>query len=885
MGYVRIENTSQLDRLSHKKWPGVRRDKVGSNADPNLFREPSGKLIQIPQPGSGAERFDPLSETRRIKLREALPKLEEFTANDPTLQPCLDVLQAIARGESVQPTKPWLTRVGNAPSMAETVEKRTLGGCVSKEPFLSRQRAAFTSKRDQKLLNSHGGKAHCHQTRWLKQHEVPRPRPPPLRGPKGPREHEPKVLEHIRTLVELELAGVVPHNDSARHTLICSVFPQFKPSDLLRENPRMCLNLKASNVPVKETAPKRKFPTGTSTMRKVMQKGDTAALLDATKGYHQVGLTKESAALQRFLVQFDLLNVVLASLGKNQIKKEDVLTMIVDGVLCVVMEPWVVMFGSTLSRNQFEDRFQMALNFIRILGGIRIVTQVDDAAILSNQGPTATYADMILSVMTLTYFGWIIHLEDAKAKELWPRSLITFDGRLWRPEDLTFFSPKESDERHRVYLLALLAKCDKGLLPTFQEVSRVLGQIQSHCDTHDFSSFLKVRAQTEFNAELSRWTRSHPHQDPWEERMPRLLSSQARADLLTCSAPRETGRPFRAAGPIELVITADSSDFASGVLLEHKDGRKLQFKQTLPPQFKSAHHTPKELIGVALAAEAGIRHFDVKASAPTAIAIEIRNDNTAAVKNLRRPGGKASMVLPQLPLIVEAATRGIMITASHQGKDFMDNLSQCDSMGRTLYKGSDLGVLPSLMRQAILRLDPDQSHQYIDCFSTLEVKQTWCKRFISRFPHPEAWATDALAQDFQQRKFLNAHLYCFPPERMIHRLLQQLKDQKTSAVVVVPYFQRRPQWWQMFLNLAVKVTTIQTFEGIYVHPAGPHRTDGNTIQKSPLIVAMLSGNWPGQTGSATPSSIPSRELINMGLLKAIHHGSGWLSSVDSIVFK
>ena len=115
--------------------------------------------------------------------------------------------------------------------------------------------------------------------------------------------------------------------------------------------------------------------------------------------------------------------------------------------------------------------------------------------------------------------------------------------------------------------------------------------------------------------------------------------------------------------------------------------------------------------------------------------------------------------------------------------------------------GPDLGIDPQIMQKAVLLINGnDKTVSYIDCFSTKEVQQTWTTAFIARFPHPDSMATDALDQNWQLPIFARAQLYCFPPERIVGRTLQMFKDQKTAAVIVVPYYQKRPQWWELFTN-------------------------------------------------------------------------------------
>jgi hypothetical protein len=61
-------------------------------------------------------------------------------------------------------------------------------------------------------------------------------------------------------------------------------------------------------------------------------------------------------------------------------------------------------------------------------------------------------------------------------------------------------------------------------------------------------------------------------------------------------------------------------------------------------------------------------------------------------------------------------------------------------------------------------------------------------------PHPKAVGASGLLLDYRPER-----AYCFPPPRLIPRLLAVLLRQQASAVVVVPHRPSAP-WWPLWLQ-------------------------------------------------------------------------------------
>ena len=75
--------------------------------------------------------------------------------------------------------------------------------------------------------------------------------------------------------------------------------------------------------------------------------------------------------------------------------------------------------------------------------GFRVAAQVDDLAVCSAGGPTASWVDLLVTTATVHCFGGLLHLTEEKAEQTWPSTTATFDGALICPPIFAAFVTKE----------------------------------------------------------------------------------------------------------------------------------------------------------------------------------------------------------------------------------------------------------------------------------------------------------------------------------------------------------------------------------------------------------------------------------------------------------
>jgi hypothetical protein len=150
------------------------------------------------------------------------------------------------------------------------------------------------------------------------------------------------------------------------------------------------------------------------------------------------------------------------------------------------------------------------------------------------------------------------------------------------------------------------------------------------------------------------------------------------------------------------------------------------------------------------------------------------SDNTTTVSYLEKQGGR----VPEISQVVEGLwefclDRGIIITAKHvPGLQ----LSEVDYYSRMRNNNAELSLCKSEF-DLILKTwgDPE-----VDLFATRFNNQ--CEKFVTLFPDPRAYATDAFSLDWRGLGLV----YAFPPFNQIGRVLAKLYSEGGEMILVVP---------------------------------------------------------------------------------------------------
>lgn len=170
--------------------------------------------------------------------------------------------------------------------------------------------------------------------------------------------------------------------------------------------------------------------------------------------------------------------------------------------------------------------------------------------------------------------------------------------------------------------------------------------------------------------------------------------------------------------------------------------------------------------------------------------ILLRIDNTTAIAYINRMGGIQFMKLSSLAKKIWewCEIRNVWIFASYISSE--EN-NHADFESRRLEPETEF----ELSNEAFKILCKKLGRPEIDLFATrINFK---CKKYISWFKDPGSWAVDAFTVCWKPFFF-----YAFPPFAIILKVLQKISMERSTGIVVVPYWTTQP-WFPFFVSLQI----------------------------------------------------------------------------------
>ena len=800
-----------------------------------------------------------MPEHRRERLRALVgERIRPHVEGAPHVAGLLHKIDEALQGSGFVATKAWKTSAG-AQSYEGWASGRVLGRSLAE--YVATWREQFQSKAAQQALGRKHGEARLSAPYNLTQSDVGRISSPPLKGPvRSEAEMEAALINHLVSAMEIQEVKLVSTSDWRADELFVLLFPQFKPEDLMHLDPRWCLNMKFANEPAKSVRKPKKKRSGHVGSRATTTEHDTAVCLDCKKGYKQIPVDDESGRKQRHVVRWDHWVRACATVAKQYPGRalwptSQTRVVWIDEVKHVILQPQTLQFGATQSSDIFQFLLGLPLTVLR-QAGVRLETQIDDVELKSAMGPQTTYVEMLITIAYLGLLGWIVHVTDKKAGQLWPRSEWTFDGQVMRAQDLMTFTPEERDERHRAALKRFLGEQKAGKHHTLRQLAAIAGQQQSSVETHWWTAYVLPQTVQHLAMETRRLAAEYGLERAWEQQIA-PLSDSAVMDLSQLTSPKVHGEHMRTAtGAAIAVVNADASGYAIGYQAQDlRSGEKIRGSINLKDSERhGVHHTVQECAGTARAAMTAIRHFDLQGTdTKVPSVLKVGNDNTAAIKNLNRPGSKPQMVQPTLELQIEARKRKLVVVAGYLTKWFMDRVTRIDFDSRPRYHMSDLGLNPSVLQCALERLSVAQ-WPMVDGAACRATRQPTSVAYVSRYPDSEALLqTDIRSFSFSNHPDLNERLlYLFPPEILLTDVLMKISSESRAAptVIVLPLWKQVPNWWSVAAEALDQFVTVPFHERLYVQPGAPEQI----VDPVPwtLIIGLKSG-------TASDCEVPTRK--------------------------
>ncbi|MEL7302020.1 MAG: reverse transcriptase domain-containing protein [Pseudomonadota bacterium] len=404
----------------------------------------------------------------------------------------------------------------------------------------------------------------------------------------------------------------------------------------------------------------------------------------------------------------------------------------------------VLPFGLALSPRVFTKVTQAAVAPLRAMG-IRLDTYLDDWLLSADSRHEAIeHTGMV--VAHLARLGFILNHEKSS---LVPSRRTTFLGVQL---DSTTLQARLSPERIQTFR-SCLAHFRPGTHVPYLLCMRLSGLMAS--------TIHLMRLGRYHMRPFQRWVGSL-----------RIPSSQRQRQVLVSAACAQALRPWRQAGLLSQgvkigmisslkVLTTDASLSGWGAIL---DGRSA--KGTWNAAFRSKHINVLELLAVLLA----LKRFERSLVGRHVL---VRTDNMTTMAYINRQGGLASPSLDALAreLTLWCDSRLKSIRAVH-----LPGLQNhgADLLSRGRYYYDDWVLHPSVTTQIFARY----GRPSVDLFAS--EANAKCSRFFS-IQGTATMGLEALAHDWPRDL-----LYAFPPLRLIYPVLDRVRRQGLSVLLIAP---------------------------------------------------------------------------------------------------
>ena len=409
-----------------------------------------------------------------------------------------------------------------------------------------------------------------------------------------------------------------------------------------------------------------------------------------------------------------------------------------------VYEYTVLPFGMALSPRVFTKITQAAVAPLRAMG-IRLFTYLDDWLITADtQQEARRHTEMVVS--HLTDLGFRLNLEKS---ELVPTQQTTFLGVQL---DSTMMLGRLSDERTEAFLTCLKSVKVGDTIP-YRTCQRISGFMAS--------AMHLVRLGRLYARAFTRWMVSL-----------RIPPTEVHQRVKVTAACMQTLHPWLRASTLTAgvsvglvtnprVLTTDASLSGWGAVLEGMTARG-----SWNAEFRTKHINFLELTAVLLA----LKRFEPFVRDCHVL---VRTDNITTMAYINRQGGLASRALDTLAieLTLWCDRRLRSIRAQHLAGQL--NLG-ADLLSRGRYYFGDWSLHPEAAKLIFEKYGVPS----VDLFAT--GKNAKCPRFFA-LADADALGGDAMAQVWPREL-----LYAFPPLHLIPPLLERIRLEGHSVLLVAP---------------------------------------------------------------------------------------------------
>ena len=435
-------------------------------------------------------------------------------------------------------------------------------------------------------------------------------------------------------------------------------------------------------------------------------------------------------------------------------------------------------FGLSLAPLIFTKVISFVIKRLR-RRGIALTHYCDDILVTA-PSPEAVTRDANLVLKELRHFGFTINDEKS---ELTPTTDIVFLGVRINTTDMTLAVPPARVRDLRRSARRLLDAAVQPRPVTGRMVASFLGKLAAAARAMPRArdSFWNLDAWRKRTVRLSGWDRgAFLGKAETRELREFLTFAEDWNGRSVLSLSPDFAVRFACRKPPEMNIQTDASPWAWGALLV---GTDLVARGPWSEALRRQSHNTKELRAAILAAKGFIRHrlreARLSGGLPTATTpwvVHLQTDNTTTVSYLNNTSTRVRHLHADATAFRKwLETRNVILRATHLPGVLN---GPADDLSRVVHDPHDW----KLARESFFQILSRFGAPTVDAFAGTGNQQL--ERFWSRYPDPEAAATDAMAQSWRPTD--EPLLYINPPLPLMHAVINKVLRDRAEAVIVAP---------------------------------------------------------------------------------------------------
>ena len=433
--------------------------------------------------------------------------------------------------------------------------------------------------------------------------------------------------------------------------------------------------------------------------------------------------------------------------------------------------------------------------------GHPICGYIDDFILIKSKFESCLSATLWAAELFVN-LGFVVH---PKKSQLIPQKIITFLGFVIDSESMTI----SVTEKRRKILIELLITLSNLRKPTIRFVAKVLGHLISVLPASRYGALHYRKLENDKIVALSE------NYGNFDATM--VVSVEGCNDINWWLDNSAEIKNWVHPPAITKQITTDASDFAWGVVFEkQKIGGSWSLEE------EGEHINVKEMLAIYFAVKAFVN--EIKGHH-----VKFFCDNTTAVGVINKQGSSKSEICDQICQLIWEWCRinEIWITCTYIPGSIN---TEADTESRRDYRDSNWMLNRKIFQNVCKRLNYEPT---IDCFANRLNSQL--PKYISYKPDPNAYLINAFSHNWAPIKG-----YLFPPFSLVGRVLQKLRIDQATALLIAPDWPSQPWYTTLMDMVTLGPIRISPAQSNLVLPTDPEELHP-LWRKLTLLACLVSG--------------------------------------------